>query len=218
MPVWHGRRHHPGDGALSLRRSAARGAWRERLEAISGFKIGIVWQGNPRIQQPGCRAADRKRSMPLAQFEPLARLPGVRLVSLQKGYGTEQLAERRGQETLAEHGETLAERGETLAERWGIVHLGDELHDFADTAAVMVNLDLVITADTSPAHLAGALGIPVWTPIPFAGCWRWLLARDDSPWYPTMRLFRQRRPGDWDEVFERLTRALAATVGACSGG
>ena len=108
-------------------------------------------------------------------------MPGVRLFSLQKGYGTEQLAERRGQETLAE--------------RWGIVDLGERLDDFMDTAAVMMNLDLIISADTSPAHLAGALGRPVWLALPFAGCWRWLLDREDSPWYPTMRLFRQSARG-----------------------
>src|SRR5262249_5196143 len=81
--------------------------------------------------------------------------------------------------------------------------------DFMDTAAVMMNLDLVITADSSPAHLAGALGVPVWIAVPHAGCWRWLINRDDSPWYPTARLYRQSRPGDWNGVFARLAIAVA---------
>ena len=77
-----------------------------------------------------------------------------------------------------------------------------------DTAAIMKNLDLIITVDTAPAHLAGALGVPVWVALPFAPDWRWLLEREDSPWYPTMRLFRQKKPGDWDEVFARLMDAV----------
>ena len=112
----------------------------------------------------------------------------MRLFSLQKGYGTEQLTDRQ--------------------EQWGIVALGDELGDFMDTAAVLMNLDLVITADTAVAHCAGALGQPVWVALPFASDWRWLLEREDSPWYPTMRLFRQKRWGDWDEVFQRITEEV----------
>ena len=115
-------------------------------------------------------------------------MPGVRLFSLQKGYGTEQLTERKAQ--------------------WGIVDLGEKLGDFMDTAAVMMNLDLIISVDTAPLHLAGALGLPVWALLRFGGCWRWLLDRDDSPWYPTMRLFRQKHWGDWDEVFQRIVQAL----------
>ena len=164
--------------------------WRQELACYSGFKIGIVWQGNPRFAQPQCRAADQRRSPSLAQFEPIARLPGVRLFSLQKGYGTEQLAQWQS--------------------RWNIVNLGERLGDFMETAAVMSNLDLVISPDTSPVHLAGALGVPVWTVLPFRGCWRWLLDREDSPWYPTMRLVRQPRPGAWGAVFEQLARELAA--------
>jgi len=130
------------------------------------------------------KLADQRRSIPLSHFEPLARIRGVRLFSLQKGYGTEQLAEIKSQ--------------------WPIIDLGNRLEDFTDTAAVMMNLDLIISADTAPAHLAGALGRPVWTVLSFAGSWRWLLDREDSPWYPTMRLFRQKKPGGWAEVFERI--------------
>ena len=125
----------------------------------------------------------------VVQFEPVARLPGVQLFSLQKGYGTEQLTEHHAQ--------------------WGIVALGDKLNDFMDTAAVMMNLDLIISVDTSPAHLAGALGVPVWAVLPRAGCWRWLLEREDSPWYPTMRLFRQKCWGDWDEVIRASRRKFS---------
>ena len=99
------------------------------LHPSSFPKMGIVWQGNPRFSQPECRIADQRRSIPLAQFEAVARLPGVRLFSLQKGYGTEQLTERKAQ--------------------WGMVDLGEELSDFMDTAAVMMNLDLIISVDTS---------------------------------------------------------------------
>ena len=152
------------------------------------FRVGIIWQGNPRFMQHGCRIADQRRSMTLAQFEPVARLPGVRLFSLQKGYGTEQLSQYQTQ--------------------WGIVDLDDKLNDFMDTAAVMMNLDLILTVDTAPLHLAGALGLPVWALIAFAGCWRWLLEREDTGWYPTMRLFRQKEPGDWDEVLGRVTQEL----------
>ena len=168
-------------------------SWQQELGGTEQFKIGIVWQGNPRFGKPACRSADQKRSIPLAQFEPLARVPNVRLFSLQKGYGTEQLA---GLQSVR-----------------GIVELGDRLGDFMDTAAVMMNLDLIISADTSPVHLAGALGRPVWAALPLVPCWRWLLEREDSPWYPTMRLFRQKRFGEWDEVFERMASALRELVG-----
>ena len=167
-------------------------AWREELNRYSGFKIGIAWQGDPRHYQPNFTPEDRARSIPLAHFETLVRLPGVRFFSLQKGYGTEQLAQ--------------------WGAKWGIVELGDRLHDFMETAAVMMNLDLIISADTSPVHLAGALGRNVWTILPCDASWRWLLHRQDSPWYPTMRLFRQQQPGDWPEVFARVARELQQRV------
>jgi len=111
------------------------------------------------------------------------------LFSLQKGAGVEQL--------------------QHVAERFPITELGSRLEDFMDTAAVMRNLDLVITCDTAVAHLAGALGVPVWVALPFVPDWRWLLDRSDSPWYPTMRLFRQEMPGDWDGVIRRVAVELS---------
>jgi Tfp pilus assembly protein PilF len=164
--------------------SARTAAWRRELAPLGGFKIGIVWQGNPNY------AGDRWRSVPLEQFLPLASVPGVRLVSLQKVVGREQLP---------------------LAS--GPIDLGPRLADFTDTAAVMESLNLVIAVDTVVAHLAGALGVPVWLALPWPPEWRWLLGREDSPWYPTMRLFRQRARGDWPDVFARITVALRATVG-----
>jgi len=156
--------------------------WGRELGPATGLRVGIAWQGNPEHRK------DRLRSVPLQQFEPLARLEGVRLVSLQKGMGVEQIAE--------------------VADRFSILDLGSRFEDFADTAAALAHLDLVVTVDSAVAHLAGALGVPVWLALPFVADWRWLLDRDDSPWYPTMRLFRQQTRGDWPGVFERLTAAL----------
>jgi Tfp pilus assembly protein PilF len=158
-------------------------AWARELAAVEGFKVGIVWQGNPEFTK------DRFRSIPLDHFRPLAGVPGVRLFSLQKGAGRDALAGPAGD--------------------FPLVDLADRLHDFDDTAAVMSNLDLLITSDTSPAHLAGALGVPVWLALGLAADWRWLLEREASPWYPTMRLFRQRALDDWAEVFDRIRAVLA---------
>jgi hypothetical protein len=120
-------------------------------------------------------------------------LPGVRLVSLQKGPGCEQL--------------------QVLAAQWPVTDLSARLDEtsgaFMDTAAVMRNLDLVVTSDTAVPHLAGALGVPVWVALPQLPDWRWLLEREDSPWYPTMRLFRQERLGEWGPVFQRIAQAVA---------
>jgi hypothetical protein len=146
------------------------------------FRIGIVWQGNPRHE------LDRYRSIPLAEFAPLARVPGVQLVSLQQQAGREQLQQLRGKFTIVELHEPEA--------------------GWADTAAQVQNLDLVISVDTAVAHLAGGLGKPVWVPLSAVGEWRWLLHREDSPWYPTLRLFRQRRLGHWRDVFQRMARTL----------
>ena len=158
------------------------------LAAATGFKVGVVWQGNPRTWDADLKRTDRRRSIPLAQFEPFARVPGVRLISLQKGFGIEQIEE--------------------LAGRFSVTDLGSTCEDFSDTATVMKNLDLVISADTSPVHLAGALGVPVWLALPSVSCWRWLTERHDTPWYPTMRLFRQTSSSDWSGVFERMAGEL----------
>ena len=125
------------------------------------------------------------------------RIPGVRLISLQKGEGREELA--------------------AFGERANIVDSGDDIDNahgaFMDTAAIMKNVDLVITSDTSIPHLAGALGIPVWLLLPHEADWRWLLDRSDSPWYSTMRLFRQKQPGDWTGVFSEVRAALLDLLG-----
>jgi tetratricopeptide (TPR) repeat protein len=163
--------------------------WRKEIDRIPAqganaprsdhLKIGIAWQGNPAYPN------DRRRSVPLARFERLAKLERVRLFSLQRGPGTEQLA--------------------NSTESFSIADLGNRFQSFQDTAAAIKNLDLVISVDSAVAHCAGALGAPVWVLVPFACDWRWLLHREDSPWYPTMRLFRQPKPGDWTEVLDRIT-------------
>jgi hypothetical protein len=152
------------------------------LAAVTGFRVGIAWQGNP------AHKGDRRRSMPLTCFEPLAQLPGVQLLSLQKGLGVEQLP--------------------AVTDRFSVIDLGSQLGDFRDTAAVMMNLDLVVACDTAVVHLAGNLGIPAWVALPFAPDWCWLLQRTDTPWYPSLRLFRQPQPGDWATVFEEMRTAL----------
>ncbi len=161
--------------------------WRQELNRDggweSGLKIGIAWQGNPEHD------GDRYRSFPLARLEPVARLSGARLVSLQMGAGREQLGQ--------------------FAAAWPITDLGDRLGDFYNAAAIVGNLDLVITCDSAPAHLAGALGVKVWLALAYSSDWRWMLARTNSPWYPTMRLFRQASPGDWHGVFQQIEAAAA---------
>ena len=162
-------------------------SWRERLAAIEGFKIGIVWQGNRDC--PG----DHTRSFRLAEFAPLAAVEGVRLVSLQNGPGKEQLAE--------------------FKEQWGIVELEGDIDQtagaFMDTAAIMQNLDLVITSDTAAAHLAGGVGARTWVVLQKIPDWRWMINRTDSPWYPTVRLFRQQRIGEWSAPFQEIAAEAA---------
>jgi Tfp pilus assembly protein PilF len=153
------------------------------------FKIGIAWQGNRDHR------ADRLRSFPLRHYAHLAELPGVRLINLQKGDGTEQLTELGGRFSVGQ----LTPRAKDDE---------DDRRDLLDTAAVMTQLDLVITPDSSLAHLAGGLGVRVWVPLSTAVEWRWMIDRDDSPWYPSLRLFRQTKFGDWDEVFRRMADVL----------
>ena len=165
--------------------------WRERLLAYPGFRIGISWHGNPAY------TGNRIRSFPLAEFAPLAQEKGVRLISLQKQIGSQELA--------------------GLKNRFEVIDLGPDLDAsgaFMDTAAVMKNLDLVISCDTATAHLAGALGVPVWLAQAAMPDWRWMRERENTPWYPTMRLFRQTKLGNWAEVFQRM----AAEVGIRGSG
>ena len=163
--------------------------WSHRI-GPDGFRIGLVWQGNPDPE------ADMARSYPLRAAEPLAKIAGVRLIALQKGFGEEQLAEL-----------PASLRVETLGADY------DSGPDaFVDAAAAMAGLDLVVTCDTSMAHLAGALGRPVWVALKNDAEWRWLRDREDSPWYPTMRLFRQPAIGDWGAVFSAMAKALNARL------
>jgi Flp pilus assembly protein TadD len=158
--------------------------WKEELGAISSFKIGIAWQGSQKY------AGDAHRSIRLACFEPLARLPDVRLVSLQKGFGSEQLAQ---------------------VNDWNVLDVGNRVNDFADTAAVIQNLDLVVCVDTAVAHLAGALGVPVWMVLSMASDWRWLRGPETTEWYPSHRFFRQQQWGHWEDVFKRIIDSLRRT-------
>jgi tetratricopeptide (TPR) repeat protein len=164
--------------------------WRRELAPVRGLRVGITWQGSPR------HPWDRHRSVPLALFEPLARNEGVQLISLQQGHGTEQLLD--------------------LAGRFPVLSLGDLVDrtagPFMDTAAILRNLDLVVSVDTAIAHLAGGLGVPLWLAVHHTPDWRWLLDRDDNPWYPSARLFRQPAPGDWASVFGRMAEELQLLV------
>lgn len=164
--------------------------WEERVrQAAAGrFTAGLAWQGNPKLGH------DHHRSFPLAVLEPLFDLPGICWIKLQKGAGSEQ---------AATGGYPIVD----LAE-------GEDRRDLMDTAALMQALDLVITADSMPAHLAGALAHPVWVPLASRGEWRWLTERADSPWYPTLRLFRQPRPGDWDGVAAAMRAELSRIMAA----
>jgi tetratricopeptide (TPR) repeat protein len=168
-------------------------AWRQRLAPLAGLRVGLVWAGNPG-PTVNTRAVDRRRSMALAQLNPLAGVPGVSFVSLQKGDPATQVRS--------------APTG-FLIHDWT-----DELRDLADTAALIEALDLVISVDTSVVHLAGALAKPAWMFNRFDSEWRWLLGRDDSPWYPTLRQFRQPRPGDWSSVVTRMASELAIMAAA----
>ena len=160
-------------------------AWRERL-STHGFKIGIAWQN------AGASHLDKLRSIPLREFAALGAIPGVRLISLQKGAGVEDIP------AAAFQVETL---GDNFDEGGGA---------FLDSAAVMMNLDLVVTPCNAIAHLAGALGRPTFVALMHVPEWRWLLDRDDSPWYPATRLFRQSSAGDWPGVFARIVDAVGA--------
>ena len=163
--------------------------WRTRLGGFGGLRVGLVWSGNVTSE------VEQGRSIPLQAFAPLA-VPGAGLVSLQKGDGLEQLA----------------------AAPFDVLDLGPAYldGDFAETAAVLANLDLLVTCDTAAAHLAGALGVPTWLAVSPVADWRWLERRADSPWYPSVRIFRQQTRGDWSDVFAAMGKALAILAGAAA--
>ncbi len=161
-------------------------AWRERLAALPGRKIGLVWAGNPDYPN------DRARSLPFDTLLPLADVPGVTFISLQKG------------------GAPWTRRDPASARRLGLVDWSDDLADFADTAALIAALDLLISVDTSVAHVAGAIGAPVWMLNRVDTDWRWGHAGTSSAWYPTMRLFRQTVPRQWRSVIADIRAALIA--------
>jgi tetratricopeptide (TPR) repeat protein len=164
-------------------RVAIRQRWHKRLENVSGLKAGLVWAGSP------THINDFRRSIDLDRLKPVLAVPGVSFLSLQVG---------------PRAGDVAALPPGTIAD------LSAELTDLAETAGAILNLDLVVTVDTAVAHLAGALGKPVWVMLPFSPDWRWMIEREDSPWYPTLRLYRQRAPSDWDGVIARVTADLAA--------
>ncbi len=166
--------------------------WRDAVPRSDRLRVGLVASGNPHYRD------DAIRSIALSQMTPLLDVAGIAWYWLQP--------------------ETRDDERDVLARFPEVEQIGVRFRDFADTAAVIDQLDLVVTVDTSVAHLAGALGKPVWILIPFQPDWRWMLEREDSPWYPTVRLFRQRRPGEWDQVVrnvaDALTRRVAGTAGS----
>ena len=172
----------PADGPYLARPAAIP----PRTAPTGVLNVGLCWAGKPSHRN------DRNRSVGAGAFMALFDLPGARFQSLQKGPGARQI-EEFGLEALVED-------------------VGSTLKDFAETAAALEPLDLIVTVDTSIAHLAGAMGKEVWVLLPYAPDWRWMLHRDDSPWYPEMTLYRQTSPGDWDEVFARVRGALAARI------
>jgi len=166
-------------------------AWSARLGPPDGtVRVGLVWAGSASLGQADDHRLDRLRSVRLGALAPLAAIPGVRLYSLQKGPPAGELA--------------------AFAGALPVVDRSPDLTDFAETAACIAQLDLVISVDTAVAHLAGALAKPVWLLSRFNGCWRWLTGRADSPWYPTLRLFRQAAPHDWSGVVAHVADELAA--------
>ncbi len=180
----------PRDGPYLLAKPDLVNHWRQALSQFTGFKVGIVWQGSPTYRE------DRYRSIPLPYFAALARVPGVQLISLQKGQGTEQIAMLRNQFHVLDLGSRLDERA----------------GPFMDCAAIMKCLDLVISADTVTVHLAGALGVKAWAALRIGADWRWPIGHEWSPWYPTVRMFRQRSFNDWPGVFSEMADELQRLV------
>ena len=160
--------------------------WRDKLGKKTALRVGLTWAGNPRKYQPDAYAVDRQRSMHFTQLLPLLETETIDFYSLQ--LGDDAIAQIQGHPR--------------------IIDLTSELHDFDDTAALVSNLDLVICVDTAVAHLAGAIGKPVWLLNRYNTCWRWLTVREDSPWYRSMRIFRQPSLGDWSSVIHTVKEAL----------
>jgi hypothetical protein len=156
--------------------------WRQRLSDAEGIRVGICWQGDRKHPR------DRQRSIPLKEFAPLARVPGVHLISLQRVFGEEQIPSAD-------------------------FPLRHDCPDLANIAAIMANLDLVVTIDSAVAHLAGALATPVWVLLAPLCDWRWMLKRSDTPWYTTMRLVRSVKPEDWTDAMARIADELRVLVG-----
>ena len=165
--------------------------WRDRIAGDAALNVGLVWAGDP------LGGRGRQKSLSLAQLAPWARVPGVRFHSLQKGDASHEAAR--------------------MPADFPLTDLSPEIRDFADTAAIIASLDLVISVCTSVAHLAGAMGKPVWTMLPEPADWRWMEGRDDTPWYPTMRLFRQPAQGDWAAVVARGRRSARSPRSRASG-
>ena len=167
---------------------AAEAYWRGRLgpRAEGELRVGLVWQGNP------THVGDAHRSIRLERFLPLAKVPGIRLFSFQKNAGVEQIA------PLANNLPLICLQNEP----------GRQADPFVDTAAQMAQMDVILTVDSAPVHVAGALGLCTWLLCPINPDWRWLLDRQDSPWYPSVRIFRQTIPGAWDDVFDRVVHEL----------
>jgi tetratricopeptide (TPR) repeat protein len=161
--------------------------WRPRLEKLPSPRVALAWSGS------SAHPNDRNRSLSFAQLRPLISAPGASFVSVQR--------------------DLRPEDAQALSREPGILHLGPELNDFADTAAVLALCDLVVCVDTSIAHVAGALGRPAFLLLPFQPDWRWMLDRDTSPWYPSVRLFRQAAPRDWDGAIAHARDALPSAAG-----
>jgi hypothetical protein len=175
--------------------------WQARCGPRLRPRVGVVWSGGRDSHRSGYTPHKNRRNAPLSQFAVL-RTEEIEFFSLQKGQSAE------------------AELAQMKASKWDgpdLIDLTRAIDDFEDTAALILQLDLVISVDTSVAHLAGALGKPVWILNRFDSCWRWLLDRGDSPWYPTARLFRQERPGEWDAVFARVRDELLRLPMSFSG-
>jgi hypothetical protein len=172
--------------------------WHEKLATDTNFKVGICWQGNPNYSTQFLRSVVAAKSITLTKLLPLFAVPGVSFYNLQKMTGEEQLK-------LLPEGTPLISFGEDFDKDHG---------RFMDTAAVMKNLDLMITVDTGTAHISAALGVPTWTFIPEPPDWRWMLTCTDTPWYPNMRLFRQPSIGDWETTIALVCHELEALVAA----